>query len=676
MPNHLAKETSPYLLQHANNPVNWFPWGKNAFEEAKEKGKPILLSIGYSACHWCHVMEHESFEDELIAETMNRLFVNIKVDREERPDIDKIYQAAHQIITQRGGGWPLTMFLDGESHEPFFGGTYFPNEARNGLPAFSQLLEKISTYYHENREDIHNQNKRLIEILGKLEPSNKHKKFVFSNRPLKDAKKTFAENFDRNYGGFSPAPKFPNTAIIERLLREWRDSATEIEPDLESLIMSTLTLTRMTDGGIFDHLEGGFFRYSIDKYWQIPHFEKMLYDNGLLISIYAQAAIATGETLFSETASEIANWMLSEMRASNGGFFSSLDADSDGKEGLYYLWTPEQVKNLLGREYSIFEKRFGLNTDANFEGKWHLTVKNPIDNEDEVTSIKKSKKILLESRKKRIKPARDEKQLTSWNALAIKGLAITGRNLNRPELINFAAKAAAFVKEKMYVNNRLYASYTHGEAQFPAYLDDHAFMIDALLELLQSKWQTETLNFAIQIADLMLEYFEDKENGAFFFTAEDQEKLIYRPKPLIDEALPSGNGVAAFSLQRLGYLLGEKRYISATENTLKCAWENIEKYPHGHVTLLNALEEYLEKPEIIIIRGDLNEIEQWRNSASRLYSPRRMIFAIDENEKKLPTSIKVRKSIKGKTVAYKCTGNKCTSAITNWEEFVKGISKS
>ena len=676
MPNHLAKETSPYLLQHANNPVNWFPWGKNAFEEAKEKGKPILLSIGYSACHWCHVMEHESFEDELIAETMNRLFVNIKVDREERPDIDKIYQAAHQIINQRGGGWPLTMFLDGENQKPFFGGTYYPNEARNGLPAFSQLLEKISSYYHENREDIRNQNKRLIEILGKLEPISKDKKIRFSNKPLKDAKKTFAENFDRNYGGFSPAPKFPNTSIIERLLREWRDSATEIEPDLESLIMSTLTLTRMADGGIFDHIEGGFFRYSIDKYWQIPHFEKMLYDNGLLVSIYAQAAIATGEKLFSETANEIANWILSEMRASNGGFFSSLDADSDGKEGLYYLWTPEQVKSLLGGEYLIFEKRFGLNTDANFEGKWHLTAKNSIDSENEITSIKKSKKILLESRKKRIKPARDEKQLTSWNALVIKGLAIAGRNFNKPELINFAAKAAVFVKEKMYVNNRLYASYTHGKAQFPAYLDDHAFMIDALLELLQSNWQTETLNFAIQIADLMLEYFEDKENGAFFFTAEDQEKLIYRPKPIIDEALPSGNGVAAFSLQRLGYFLGEKRYTSAAENTLKCAWENIEKYPHGHVTLLNALEEYLEKPEIIIIRGKLNEIEQWRISASRLYSPRRMIFAIDENEKKLPASLKGRKSIKGRTVAYKCIGNKCTSPITNWEEFVKSLSKS
>ncbi|MBM37620.1 MAG: thioredoxin domain-containing protein [Woeseia sp.] len=675
MPNHLAKETSPYLLQHSNNPVNWFPWGKSAFKEAREKDKPILLSIGYSACHWCHVMEHESFENKYIAETMNRLFVNIKVDREERPDIDKIYQASHQIITQRGGGWPLTMFLDGDNHEPFFGGTYFPSEARNGLPAFSELLEKISSYYHENREEIHKQNKKLIEILEELEPYNRGIKIRLSKKPLKDANKTFAENFDRDFGGFSPAPKFPNSSIIERLLRDWRDSATKVEPDLESLIMSTLTLTRMANGGIFDHIEGGFFRYSIDKYWQIPHFEKMLYDNGLLMAIYAQASIATGEILFTETANEIANWILSEMKASNGGFFSSLDADSDGKEGLYYLWEPEQIKNLLGKEYSIFEKRFDLNSEPNFDGKWHLAAKNQIDNEDEINSIKKSKKILSANRKKRIKPARDEKQLMSWNALVIKGLAITGRNLNRPDLIEASSKACAFVREKMYINNRLYAAFTNGKTRFPAYLDDHAFMLDALLELLQSNWQTENLNFAIQIADLLLEYFEDKENGAFFFTAKDQDKLIYTPKPIIDEALPSGNGVATFSLQRLGYLIGEKRYINAAENSLKCTWESIEKYPHGHVTLLKALEEYFEKPEIIIIRGKLNEIERWRDSASRLYSPRRMIFAIDENEKKLPGSLKDRKPIIGKKIAYKCAGNECTLPITNWEELVRSLSK-
>tara|TARA_Y100000389_G_C17470600_1_gene530219 strand:- start:38 stop:2065 length:2028 start_codon:yes stop_codon:yes gene_type:complete len=672
MPNQLASETSPYLLQHANNPVNWFPWGNIAFTEAKEKNKPILLSIGYSACHWCHVMERESFEDKLTAEIMNRFFVNIKVDREERPDIDKIYQASHQIITQKGGGWPLTMFLDGDNNQPFFGGTYFPKEAVNGLPSFVQLLENIASFYKENREEIRTQNKNLLSILEKIEPRNNNKKVRFNIEPLHKANGTFAQKFDKNFGGFGSAPKFANTTIIDRLLRQWRNSAKEIKPDLEALIMSTLTLTRMANGGIFDHIGGGFYRYSVDKYWQIPHFEKMLYDNSLLIAIYAQAATATGESLFSKTASDIAKWMISDMQADNGGFFSSIDADSEGKEGSFYLWEPEEIKRLLGQEYSTFANRFGLNSEANFDGKWHLTVHNTVD-ESEIISIRRSKNILYQERKKRIKPMRDDKQLTSWNALAIRGLAISGRNLGRHDLTNSAVKAATFVRKKMFVNQMLFASYYDEEVLIPAYLDDHAFMLDALLELLQSDWQTENLIFAIQLAELMLSNFEDKKNGAFFFTANDQEKLIHRPKPIIDEALPSGNGIAAFSLQRLGFLLGEKRYISAAENTLRCAWESIEKYPHGHVSLLAALEESFYNPEIIIIRGKSNEIKNWRDSASKLYAPRRMIFAIDVNEKNLPGALKNKNGISKKTIAYKCIGTKCELPITSWEAFVETL---
>ena len=367
MPNRLAGESSPYLQQHADNPVDWFPWGDEAFEEARKTGKPILLSVGYSACHWCHVMAHESFEDDAIADVMNRLYVNVKVDREERPDVDKIYQTAHQLLTQRGGGWPLTMFLDGDNRRPFFGGTYFPSEPRHGLPAFTDLLQKVSVFYQEQRDEIRTQSKQLLDIFKTLEPAGSDDATPLTAQPLQQARDTFAETFDRDYGGFGSAPKFPHATTIDRLLRHWRASANDVEPDLDALLMSTLSLTRMADGGLFDHVGGGFSRYSVDKYWQIPHFEKMLYDNGPLLALYAQAALATGESLFIDTANATADWMLADMQADNGGFFSTRDADSEGEEGLYYLWTPEQVEKLLGDDYGLFARRFGLDQEANFE---------------------------------------------------------------------------------------------------------------------------------------------------------------------------------------------------------------------------------------------------------------------------------------------------------------------
>ncbi len=540
MPNRLAGESSPYLQQHADNPVDWFPWGDEAFEEARNSGKPILLSVGYSACHWCHVMAHESFEDASIAEVMNRLFVNVKVDREERPDVDKIYQTAHQLITQRGGGWPLTMFLDGENQRPFFGGTYFPNDARHGMPAFPDLLEKVASYYDEQRDEVRAQSEQLVGVFKKLEPGVSDGTIEFDAAPLQAARDTFAQSFDRDFGGFGSAPKFPHPTTLDRLLRHWRSSANDVEPDLDALVMSTLTLTRMADGGLFDHVGGGFCRYSVDRYWQIPHFEKMLYDNGPLLAIYAQAAIATGETSFADTANATADWMLADMQADNGGFFSTRDADSEGEEGVYYLWTPDQVQELIGDDYAVFASRFGLDKEANFEGRWHLTVREPIADDDARAAIERSKKTLLTERLTRVAPGRDEKQLTSWNALAIRGLAIAGRSLERADLIHAASGAVDFIRENLLEDNRLLASFKDGKARFPAYLDDHAFLLDAVLELLQSRWQTQHLEFAIQIAELMLEHFEDHERGAFYFTANDHEALIHRPKSFADEAVPSG----------------------------------------------------------------------------------------------------------------------------------------
>ena len=666
MPNRLAKETSPYLLQHADNPVDWYPWGEEAFARARETGKPVLLSIGYSACHWCHVMAHESFEDEATAELMNELFINVKVDREERPDIDKIYQTAHQLITQRGGGWPLTMFLDGDDQRPFFGGTYFPKEARYGMPAFGDLLKNIASYYEQKRDEVRQQSSRLLDVFGRLAPAPATDSEALSDAPLALARNTFEQTLDREFGGFGSAPKFPHPTTIDRLLRHWRSTANDTEPDVEALFMAALTLARMAEGGLFDHVGGGFYRYSVDQYWQIPHFEKMLYDNGPLLAVYAQAAVATGDTLFADAANATADWMLADMRDDNGGFYATRDADSEGHEGLFYLWDPDEVRELLDDNYEVFAKRFGLNTDANFEGRWHLTVREQVT-EDEAAVINKAKRVLLARRDTRVAPGRDEKQLTSWNALAIRGLAIAGRALERPDLIDAAADAVEFLQGNLMRDGRLLASYKDGEARFAAYLDDHAFLLDAVLELLQARWNTRHLEFAQQLAELLLEHFEDKDDGGFWFTANDHEQLIHRSKPLADEAVPSGNGVAAFALQRLGFLLGETTYLDAAERTLRAAWRAISEVPHGHVSLLTALEEYLEHPEIVVIRGANDEISRWRDSAAKIYAPRRLVFAISEDEAGLPGALADRKPLDGETVAYRCLGTHCEMPVTTWE---------
>ena len=668
MTNRLATETSPYLLQHADNPVDWYPWGDEAFELAKESGKPVLLSIGYSACHWCHVMAHESFEDEKTAQLMNELFVNIKVDREERPDVDKIYQTAHQLLTQRGGGWPLTMFLSADDQRPFFGGTYFPNEPRYGMPSFGDLLKKVSSYYTEQGDAIRDQGERLNDVLDRLIPESAPDDHVMTDEPISKLRKLLTDNFDYDYGGHGGAPKFPHPGTIEWLLRAWRNTANDEEPDIDALFMATLTLTRMAEGGIFDHVGGGFCRYSVDRYWQIPHFEKMLYDNGALLAAYALAKQATGETLFATTANRTADWMLADMQSADGGFYSAYDADSEGEEGKFSVWTPEEIDKVLeaipdeghrGEARSLVTHRFGLDKPANFEGKWHLTVQGPVTEEDQLATIDKTLAMLLAERQKRVAPGLDDKQLTAWNALTIRGLAVAGRVLGRTDLVDAAAAAADLVHSKLFVDGRLYASYKDSEARFTAYLDDHAFLIDALLELLQSRWDRKYLDFAIALADLLLEFFEDQKDGGFFFTANDHERLMHRPKPFADEAVPSGNGVAALALQRLGHLLGEHRYVDAAEKTLRSAWQAMDEYPHGHVTLITALEEYLEPPEIIVIRGDDDIIREWRDELMKIYTPSRLILPIPDRETDLPGLLAERQAINGETTAYRCAGMRC-----------------
>jgi len=658
MTNRLASESSPYLLQHADNPVDWYPWGEEAFELARKSGKPVLLSVGYSACHWCHVMAHESFEDDATAQLMNELFVNIKVDREERPDVDKIYQTAHQLLTQRGGGWPLTMFLGAEDQRPFFGGTYFPNEARHGLPSFGELLQKVSSFYVEQGDAVRDQGERLSEVFDRLAPEAAADDLALTPAPAEQLRQLLSKNFDYDFGGHGGAPKFPHPGTIEWLLRAWRNTANDDEPDIDALFMATLTLTRMADGGIFDHVGGGFCRYSVDRYWQIPHFEKMLYDNGALLAAYSQAFLATGEPLFRKTASRAADWMLADMQSPDGGFYSSRDADSEGEEGKFYVWTPDEVSALLDDEqFGLVARKFGLDKEANFEGKWHLTVHEAVD--DPESKIEPALKLLLAERETRVPPGRDDKQLTSWNALAIRGMAIAGRVLERDDLIDAAESACDFIRENLVVDGRLLASYKDGQARFSAYLDDHAFLVDAILELLQSRWSKRHLDFAIALADLLLEHFEDTENGGFFFTADDHETLMHRPKPFADDAIPSGNGIAALALQRLGHVLGEQRYIDAAEKTLRGAWKAMDEYPHGHVTLITALEEYLEPPEIIVIRGDTTNITTRRDQTLKIYSPSRLVLAIGSDEVDLPGLLAERAPVDGKIVSYRCVGMHC-----------------
>jgi uncharacterized protein YyaL (SSP411 family) len=670
--NRLAGETSPYLLQHAANPVDWYPWGEEALELARREDKPILLSIGYSACHWCHVMAHESFEDPASAAVMNELFVNIKVDREERPDLDKIYQLAQQMLTQRSGGWPLTMFLTPGTQRPFFGGTYFPNEPRYGMPAFTDLLQRVSTFYRSHREDIAKQSEALQQAFAEMSPPAAPADAPLTLAPLATAREKLAEEFDPQFGGFGAAPKFPHPTNIEFLLRQWRATAASDSPDLHSLYMATLTLQRMAEGGIYDHLGGGFARYSVDQYWMIPHFEKMLYDNGQLLRIYANAALATGDELFRRVTTETAEWIVRDMQAPNGGYWSTLDADSEGHEGKFYVWDEAEVRALLPAPvHAAFARRFGLDGSPNFEGKWHLhayrseeeiATELDIEASEVLRRLAEARRILLPKRNARVWPGRDEKILTSWNGLAIAGMAVAARVLGRPDFADSATRAVDFIREQLFRDGRLLAVHKDGQSRFAAYLDDYAFLLDALIELLQTRWRSSDLQLATALADALLEHFTDREQGGFYFTADDHEQLMHRSKSFGDEAVPAGNGIAAQALTRLGLLLGETRYLDAAARTLRAAWAPVQHYPHAHASMLVALSEHLDPPEQVVIRGQRDAASQWRDSVTKKYSPNRQVFAIETDATGLPAPLADKRSLES-TVAYVCRGTKCSEPI-------------
>ncbi len=670
--NRLVGETSPYLKHHAHDPVEWYPWGKEALERARGEKKPIHLSVGYHACHWCHVKQKESYQDEATAKILNDNFVNIKVDREERPDIDRIYQMAQQLLTQRGGGWPLTMFLTHDDQRPFFGGTYFPKEARYGLPAFKDVLLRVAEYYREHAAELAKQNDALMAAFAELNPPPAGADTELTGAPRATCHAQLARSFDPRNGGFGGAPKFPHPQTIAWLLQYWHATARAPEPDLEALRMATLTLRRMAEGGINDQLGGGFCRYSVDEHWMIPHFEKMLYDNGSLLAVYAGAALARGDQFFARVASDTAAWVLREMQASEGGYYSSLDADSEGHEGKYYVWDREEVRAALtAEEFAAFAPRFGLDRSANFEGHWHLRVVTSVEEiarqsgrtvAEVETLIAGASAKLLSVRAQRVRPARDDKVLTSWNALMIRGMAIAARTPGREDLAASATRALEFIRRTLWRDGRLLATYMDGRTHLNAYLDDYVYLADAILELQQVRFRADELAFAQQLIEIVLQHFTDEARGGFYFTSDDHETLIHRSKTFSDDATPAGNGVAARVLLRLGHLLGEPRYLSAAERTLRAAWRALEKYPQAHVSLLLALEELLDPPEIVVLRGEARRIEDWRRELAQLYAPHRLVLAIPSDAADLPPAL-ADKTPRAGPVGYVCRGSTCSAPL-------------
>ena len=681
----LAQASSPYLRAHAHNPVEWYPWGDEALSMARELDRPILLSIGYSACHWCHVMAHESFEDPDTADLMNSLFINIKVDREERPDLDRLYQTAHQLITQRPGGWPLTMFLTPDELTPFYGGTYFPPGPRAGLPAFREVLQGIAAFYRERPDEVREQGRAVAAVYPSLEPETAAQHVVMDAGPIDAARQALAQRFDTESGGFGSAPKFPHPGHINRLLRHWRDGAAGEQPDVQALFMATMTLSRMADGGLLDQLGGGFFRYCVDPQWRLPHFEKMLCDNAGLLPLYAQAWRISGDESYRRVANITAKWVISEMQLAHGGYCTALDADSKDGEGRYYLWTRDQVKALLDADhFAVLEALMGLDEPPSIDGLWHLHARGDLRALSRRLNLPPStvearldhaQATLLAARSARPRIQRDDKILTGWNALMISGMAISARSLSDTRLAESAQRAMDFIRRELWHEGTLFAVHSNSQRTQIAWLDDHAALLDAALKLLELAWDSDLLGFAVELADAMLAHFEDRERGGFYFTGDEHEKLIHRGRPFADEATPAGNGIAALALRRLGLLLGETRFLEAAERTLRGGWTAMCEYPHAHCAMLDALEEHLRAPHIIIIRGEGPQADSLLEVATTVYTPRRMVFAIPSAASDLPAALALKQP-DGPAIAYHCIGTRCSQPLSTTAALAAALSDS
>ncbi|GAB1235103.1 thioredoxin domain-containing protein [Ferrigenium sp. UT5] len=666
MSNHLIHETSPYLLQHAENPVDWHPWRAETLQLARALDKPILLSIGYSACHWCHVMAHESFEDEAVAAVMNAHFVNIKVDREERPDLDQIYQNAHYLLARRSGGWPLTMFLAPDG-TPFYSGTYFPRQARYGLPGFAELLLRVSAAFHEKRSELTAQGQQVIAALAAWQPAKNTDEAMLDSTPITAAIQQLKTDFDPVHGGFGGAPKFLHPAELDLLLHQGHP-----KQDEQSRHTALFTLQQMALGGLYDQLGGGFCRYSVDDVWDIPHFEKMLYDNGLLLGVYCDAWLNSRDPLFARVVEQTADWVMREMQSPSGGYYASLDADSEHEEGKFYVWQRNDIRDLLTEEeYAVVEPYYGLDRSPNFEQHaWNLRVSRPLseivqslqlDQQQATALLASAQAKLFAAREQRVRPGRDEKILGSWNGLMIAGMAKAARVFRRDDWKVSAQRALDFVRSTLWQDGKLYATHKDGKTHLNAYLDDHAFLLDAALESIQTEYRGMDMQFAVQLADALLARFEDAERGGFYFTSHDHEALIQRNKTGQDNATPSGNGIAAQGLLRLAELTGDTRYRDAAERCLRLFYPLMQRAASQCCSLNTALGELLQPPSLLVLCGDEKETAAWRAAVSENYEPELMVITLRGDEQGLPKILAKPKS--SSTTAWLCRGTQCLPPI-------------
>lgn len=671
-PNRLINETSPYLLQHANNPVDWYPWGEEAFETARAEDKPVLVSIGYSACHWCHVMEHESFEDEKIAALMNEHFINIKVDMEERPDVDQIYMNFVQLTTGRGG-WPMNVFLTPDKR-PFFGGTYFPPASRYNMPSWPQILTSIADAYKNRRDELETSAHEIVGELRRLTIAEMPAESL-SPESLETAFTSFSRTFDAVNGGFGGAPKFPPAMSLEFLLRYHHRTGNEM-----ALEMVRYTCEKMARGGIYDQIGGGFHRYAVDSIWLVPHFEKMLYDNAQLIRVYLHLFQITRDELFRRIAEETIEYVLREMTDKKGGFYSTQDADSEGVEGKFFVWTPDDIVAVLGNdEAAVFNAFYDVSEHGNFEESNILNIKQDLSavaeqfdrtEEEILATIKQGKKKLIEARETRIKPHRDEKVITAWNGLMLAAFADAAGILGSERYLEAARKNAEFLLSRLQTDGRLLRTWKNGSAKLNGYIEDYANFADGLLKLFEVSGDIRFFREARRLADHMISEFWDAENGGFYFTSNGHEELIVRNKDFFDNATPSGNSVAADLLLRLARISGDERYERFAVTVLKLAAAKIRQYPQGFGRALGALEFYLaNKKEVVVIGVPGNELSR---VVSEMYLPTTVTVLANSSQgetSELPI-LSGRGMADGKATAYVCQNYVCQRPVTTTEELL------